>query len=52
MTSGGPVSVDYGDGAFESAGFRERPRVKLFAKTGEGNKPHHPTPYNLLQTLF
>ena len=36
----------------ESAGFRQPSRVKLFAKSGEANKPRDAPSYNLLQTLF
>jgi hypothetical protein len=38
-------AVDRGDKQSESAGLREAFRVKLFAKSGEANKPHDATPY-------
>jgi hypothetical protein len=44
--------VDYGDILRESAGFRGAPGVKLFAKTGVGNKPRFQAPNNHHQTLF
>ncbi|HEX8213974.1 MAG TPA: uroporphyrinogen decarboxylase family protein, partial [Allosphingosinicella sp.] len=44
--------VDSGEKRSESAGLRGCPGVKLFAKSGGANKPHHPSSYNLHQTLF
>jgi hypothetical protein len=44
--------VESGDEARESAGFRHAFRVKLFAKSGEANKPRVAPSYNLQQTLF
>jgi hypothetical protein len=45
-------AVESGDGRRESAGFRQRLRVKLFAKSGEANKPRDAPSYNLQLTLF
>jgi hypothetical protein len=44
--------VESGDGSRESAGFRDALSVKLFAKSGEANKPRDAPSYNLQLTLF
>jgi hypothetical protein len=44
--------VESGDEPRESAGFRHALRVKLFAKSGEANKPRDAPSYNYNKTLF
>ena len=45
-------AVDSGDNPGDSAQLRDRPKVKLFAKPGEANKPRDAPSYNLQLTLF
>ena len=45
-------AVESGDRRSESAAFRHALRVKLFAKSGEANKPRDAPSYNLQLTLF
>jgi len=46
-------AVDSGDNPGDSAQLRDRVKVKLFAKPGEGNKPRHPTRnYHLLSLIL
>jgi len=46
------ITVDFGDGARDSAQSRESLPVKLLAKFVRANKPRSSRPYKLQQTLF